>query len=177
MPVFSDLTGLRFGRLLVQRLSKKSGKHKYWVCLCDCGNTKEILGPHMVNGHSKSCGCFRSEVSGARLRKHGRSKSDEFLMWNRSKARAKRKNLEFAIEISDIIIPSVCPLLNIPLVKGEGSYGPKPNSPSLDRLDSSKGYVKGNVWVISHRANNMKSDSSLDEFQLLAKNWADKLAA
>jgi hypothetical protein len=177
MPAFSDLTGLRFGRLLVQCLSDKSGKHKYWICLCDCGKTKEILGPHMVNGHTKSCGCFRSEVTSARTRKHGRSKSDEFLMWNRTKTRAKKKNLEFTIELSDIVIPETCPLLSIPLVKGEGHYGPTPNSPSLDRIDSSKGYIKGNVWVISHKANNMKSDSTLGEFQLLAKNWANKLAA
>lgn len=85
-------------------------------------------------------------------------------MLYRAKKRAKLKNLEFNIDESDII-PKFCPILGIELKvanKGEGKGG-RHYSPSLDRIDSSKGYIKGNVWVISNRANTIKSDASKEE--------------
>lgn len=86
------------------------------------------------------------------------------LMYRRAKARAKRRDLEFSIEPDDITIPLRCPVLNIPLGIGNENYY---NSPSLDRIDSSKGYIKGNVRVISWRANSLKKDANIDEFRHL----------
>jgi len=94
------------------------------------------------------------------------------LMLSTAKARAKRKNLEFNIDISDIIIPKVCPILNIPLIKNFGS-GKSSNSPSLDRIDSALGYIKGNIQVISSKANTMKNNGTLDEMIMLGE-WAIK---
>lgn len=55
-----DLTGQRFGRLLV--LSKADGKPGRWNCLCDCGNEKVVYGSCLVSGSTKSCGCYRREL-------------------------------------------------------------------------------------------------------------------
>ena len=56
-----DLTGQRFGRLTVIRKTNLTGKSK-WLCQCDCGNTKEILGYNLTSGtHTKSCGCLQKE--------------------------------------------------------------------------------------------------------------------
>ena len=44
---------------------------------------------------------------------------------------------------------------------------------SLDRIDSSKGYVKDNIWVISHKANSIKNNATLTELKLIIKNWRD----
>ena len=88
----------------------------------------------------------------------GRRRSDvpEYLiLWN-AKHRATRKNLEFSLELSDIVIPTHCPVFGIPM-----------ESPSLDRIDSSLGYVRGNVRVISKRANSLKSNGTLRELQLI----------
>ena len=86
-----------------------------------------------------------------------------------ARRRSKAKGLDLTIEVSDIQIPEVCPLLGIPIVKGSHAParkgGPTPNSPTLDRKDPSKGYVKGNVWVISWRANKLKSDATLEELE------------
>lgn len=78
-----------------------------------------------------------------------------------AKYRAKKNNLDFEIELEDIVIPKICPILNIPLFSSKGHSGP--NSPSIDRIDSSKGYIKGNVQVISHKANTIKSNATLQE--------------
>lgn len=81
--------------------------------------------------------------------------------------RAKKQGLDFNITKYDFEIPEVCPILGIDLFKSDRS-GANPNSPSLDRLVPSKGYTKGNVWVISKLANYMKNSASFDELMMFA---------
>lgn len=88
-----------------------------------------------------------------------------------AKYRAQKRDLEINIELADIVVPEKCPILNIPIIRGEGKV--LPNSPTLDRIDSRKGYVKGNIQVISFRANTVKNDLLLEEIELLYK-WAAK---
>jgi hypothetical protein len=88
----------------------------------------------------------------------------------RVKVRALEKGIEFNLNESDIEMPDKCPILGIPLVFGSPlpSGGVSGNTPSLDRKDNSKGYIKGNVQVISYRANTLKRDASLEELRLIA---------
>lgn len=89
-------------------------------------------------------------------------------MWKAAYNRAIEKGLDFTIEESDIVIPEICPLLGVPL-----KFGNKEDynySPSLDRIDNTKGYIKGNVWVISKKANTMKSSATIGELQTFCKN-------
>lgn len=88
-------------------------------------------------------------------------------MFQRVKSRAKRNGIPFNLEENDIVIPDVCPVLGIPIEANHGRSGYFPDSPSLDRIVPSKGYTKGNVRVISQRANQLKSDATLDEVRLL----------
>lgn len=65
-----DLTGRRFGKLVVLHMEGRIGNHIAWVCKCDCGNiTKPITGNNLKNGHVKSCGCEykKHEMTGSRL--------------------------------------------------------------------------------------------------------------
>lgn len=95
-----------------------------------------------------------------------REKYPDRIMWTNAKLRAKENNIEFNIEFSDIVIPKFCPLLGIPISTGPLHEG----SPSLDRVDISKGYIKGNVRVISYKANTMKSNATKEELKLFAQN-------
>lgn len=79
-----------------------------------------------------------------------------------ARLRAKRMGLEFNLTIGDIVVPETCPVLGIPLVIGNRK-GWSTTSPTLDRIDNSKGYIKGNICVISWRANSLKSDATLAE--------------
>ena len=95
------------------------------------------------------------------------------VLLNSAKRRSKDKNYKFNIELSDINIPTECPILGIPILKvyTEGKKaGPTPNSASLDRIDNHKGYVKGNIQVISHLANTMKASATPEELIKFA-NW------
>lgn len=96
---------------------------------------------------------------------------DKYLYWQ-LKARAK-KNLDFDLEMTDVVIPEVCPILGIKLERNIGKLSGSQNSPSVDRIDNTKGYVKGNIQVISLRANVMKSDASPEELRKFA-NWIKK---
>jgi hypothetical protein len=94
-------------------------------------------------------------------------------MLQRAKTRSKNRNHEFNLEFSDIIVPEYCPILNIKLEYNSGRAGGEKNSPSLDRKDNTKGYVKGNVIVISQLANCMKNSASIEELKIFAK-WINK---
>lgn len=85
-----------------------------------------------------------------------------------ARRRASAKNIDFNITEEDIEIPSMCPILEVPLVIGtKGNYE---YSPSLDRIDNSKGYVKDNIQVISKKANSMKNSATLEELKAFCKN-------
>ena len=73
--------------------------------------------------------------------------------------------MAFNIEIEDVIIPEECPVLGIPLKVLSGSD----NSPTLDRVDNRLGYIRGNVAVISHRANTIKNSASIEELEKVIK--------
>ncbi len=88
-------------------------------------------------------------------------------MLNGAKNRAKDKSLPFDLELSDIVIPEFCPILGIRLEAQEGRSSAC--SPSLDRIVPEKGYTKGNVQVISMKANQIKSDATADEITAVAK--------
>lgn len=81
-------------------------------------------------------------------------------LYRAAKARAKRKNIAFDIELNDIVIPEFCPILQIQLKVGNGKI--VDTSPSLDRIDNSLGYVKDNIQVISNLANRMKNSASTE---------------
>lgn len=77
--------------------------------------------------------------------------------------RSKAKGIPFDLELSDVVIPTNCPVLGIKLEPGVERVGW--SSPSLDRKYPEQGYVKGNVRVISYRANTLKNNASLEEME------------
>ena len=82
---------------------------------------------------------------------------------------AKKRNLEHTITINDIVIPDVCPLLDVPLTRILGK-GRVPTNASLDRIDSAKGYTPDNIQVISYLANVMKNNATEEQLVEFAIN-------
>ncbi len=101
--------------------------------------------------------------------RRNRNRRDRYgAMWVAAKERARERGLAFNLKPADIVTPKRCPLLGIPLLSSRGKA--TENSPSLDRLNPRKGYVRGNVWVISHRANRLKNNATLRELEKLVRN-------
>lgn len=86
-------------------------------------------------------------------------------MLRRCKRRASSLGVEFSLVEEDILIPEYCPILNIKLIKSADID----SAPSIDRVDNTRGYTKDNIIIISHRANRLKSDASIDELNKLVE--------
>lgn len=90
-----------------------------------------------------------------------------------AKYRAKKQGIPFDISVDDFDIPEFCPIFpHIPIIIGEGKHCF--TSPSLDRIIPDLGYVKGNVQIISYRANRMKNDGTLQELIMMGE-WANQI--
>ena len=86
--------------------------------------------------------------------------------FRRKKQNARKTKWEWSIELSDLDFPKFCPVLGIEL--DWFAEARAENSPSIDRIDSTLGYVRGNVAVMSWRANRIKNDGTAEEHQKIA---------
>lgn len=75
MPKLIDLTGQKFGRLIVIRQAGKNKRRQSrWLCKCDCMQKIIVVGFSLKNGNTKSCGCLQKELTASRSTKHGHTK-------------------------------------------------------------------------------------------------------
>lgn len=108
-------------------------------------------------------------------RRQWRSRNLVRALFLEAKARAKARGLEFSISLEDIpAMGETCPLLGHPFPPPDERR--TPYSPSLDRVDASKGYVKGNVWIVGYRANLIKNDGTAEEHEMIAKAIRERLS-
>jgi hypothetical protein len=116
--------------------------------------------------------------SGKAKRKVSKTDAPWYYLWKSRRAAAKQEGIEFTITVEyvETIWTDVCPILGVPFqiqTKSDPNYN-RNLSPSIDRIDPSKGYVEGNVAVISFRANRLKNDGTLEEHRRLV-SWMESL--
>lgn len=90
---------------------------------------------------------------------------------NMVKARAKLQEIPFDLTIEDFVIPETCPILGIPLDRRDRNH-----TPSVDRLVPELGYTKGNMRIISMRANRLKQDATIEEVEKILRYMQKELA-
>lgn len=152
---------------LVYFLFNKSLPKEYETIVhLDSNKSNNLIENLSVKCFTKSLKMKKSEKYKQRVLLN-KSNELERKMLTSAKKRALEKGIIFDLTLDDILIPEYCPILKIRLEKKGGS--PTPNSPSLDRFDPKKGYTKDNVWVISFKANCMKSNASLSDLILFAE--------
>jgi hypothetical protein len=179
------LENQKFGRLTVVRREvtrRTTGGNPVgqWLCLCDCGKEKIISTLSLTQGKVKSCGCYRTELSpthGFKNTHGGFSKQAtakdriKYQALSNIKERARRRGYESDLAFEDL--PELfdsCPILGIPYQKG--SLKNKDASPSIDRKNPNLPYLKkykGNLVFISHRANRLKADATVEELEKVIK--------
>lgn len=161
-----NLVGKRFGKLIViKEIPKKerSYKARWWLCKCDCGNFKETITASLVKGSVFTCGCSRF---GENSKQWSGYKNISGSFWSSLVCSAKERKLDLKVtkEYLQKLLESQnfkCALSGVPI--GIHTFK-KENSASLDRIDSSKGYVEGNVQWVHKYLNSMKWDLSMEEF-------------
>lgn len=159
-----QMIGKIYGNLKILNLSDNNDETKLtellWICECNCGNIIERKTSSLIKGWKLHCGHVSEE-------RKNRLNSPVWRMYKEARSRAKKNNLKFDIELSDIIIPKYCEVLGIKLICGLNKACS--NSPSLDRIDNTKGYIKENIKVISLKANRMKNNASIEEVEAILR--------
>ena len=120
---------------------------------------------HGTPKNRQTCGGCNAAYMRGYLRRRS-EEQPEWAVWHRAKKRAARLGLVFDLPLSAVVIPASCPALGTPLVVGGGR---SPQSPSLDRIDPTQGYITGNCRVISDHANRIKGNLDLDALKDRAK--------
>jgi hypothetical protein len=171
---FQDLTGKTFDKLTVisfdrKETTPKGYRYYYWNCQCDCGNTTSVERGHLLKGKIRSCGCLHHRQGNEHPSFTGYGE-----IWGgyfssiKSGANDKRaRKIEFNLTIEylwELFLKQnrKCSLTGRELsFDKRGTYN---QTASLDRIDSSKGYVKGNVQWVHKDINRMKSDFDQKKF-------------
>ena len=92
MPKMIDVTGKRFGRLTVVKLSGRDAhNHPLWECVCDCGNVIRIPSSRLRSGNTSSCGCLHNEQLAVRNTRHGDSRTRMYHIYKGMKSRCYRE--------------------------------------------------------------------------------------
>jgi hypothetical protein len=184
---FIDLTGMVFGSWVVLSLTED---RTYWNCRCRCGDIVRVYASNLRGGRTKSCikcSATFGEENGlvrATKKKHGENytqKSDEWYgQASGIFARCREKGIPLGFDTAHqlatylkSIVPNRCPVLGYEMVRK--CKGKK--SPSVDRIRPELGYVKGNIQIISLKANTMKTDASNEEMEMFARWVIDRPVA
>jgi len=162
-----DLTGNIYGRLKVIKFYEKRKQHQYWLCECNCGNTTIVKHSHLTCQSIRSCGCSHFYTNSKHPHWTGYKEIPGSYLCV-IKQSAKRRNLEF--KLSSEYIWNLyekqnrkCALTG-ELIEFNKTAKDRDGTASLDRIDSSKGYVEGNVQWVHKIINVMKQDLTDKKF-------------
>ena len=141
---------------------RPSGYHNKQCNSCRRFGERETLRIKMQQ-RRQDYHAYMNETARKSHLKARRERPESFFVY-RAKQIAIKKHLPFNLTVADIIIPEICPVLGIPLQFATAGQATD-NSPSIDRVIPELGYVRGNVEIISKRANTIKSFGTIEEHQ------------
>jgi hypothetical protein len=177
-----DVTGQRFGRLVVVSRANVRKGYAAWNCVCDCGANVVASGSNLRNGQTRSCGCLRRETTASRSLTHGHSVgyayTGTYSSWCNIKARCLNPQHKNYARYGGRGI-TVCERWRDSFQSFLEDMGEKPAGAWVERVDNERGYEPGNcVWATPREQNNNRRDSRFLELnghkQTMAQ-WAREL--
>lgn len=172
-----DITGQRFGRLVVIRRDGERFGQVLWHCQCDCGSTKAIVGNTLRRGLAQSCGCLQKERTSAAKTTHGGRNGKLYKQWHSMLERCHSPQSQAFADYGARGI-SVCKRWQS-FANFRADMGERPPGMSIERLDNSKGYEPGNcVWATpAQQARNKRNNVMLrfGEREMCLADWAKHL--
>jgi hypothetical protein len=180
-----DLTGMRFGKLLVLSEVERPGKRgqtnrRAWLCQCDCGETKAVRAFALLKEHgTRSCGCLRREWCAGTLRakntRHGKSKTSEYGIWKKIIARCTDPGETHFKDYGGRGI-AICDRWLQSFEAFHEDMGPRPSGDhSIERIDNNGPYDPGNCKWATRReqGRNKRSNRRLehDGKSLIVADW------
>jgi hypothetical protein len=177
-----DLTGQTFGRLFVEGRARLD-RRNYWVCRCECGQTRLNNTTDLTHGKAKSCGCWKLELAIARLTRHGCSSPSAraqtaYLVWASAKSRCYNKNNKKYADYGGRGI-TMCDEWRNNFATFAKDMGPRPIGYELDRIDNDGNYCPSNCrWANATEQVRNRRCAIVIEWKGQAKrlpDWADEL--
>lgn len=165
MDRYKDLTGQKFGRLTaLHRLHNYHKKGTYWLCVCECGNLKEINIKDLRKGNTKSCGCLKRDKLlkfHKGLITHGKSNTRLYRIWKAMKQRCYKKYSnsykyygERGIKICDDWLNDNTTFFDWAMKNGYN------DTLTIDRIDVNGNYSPDNCrWVTMEQQNKNRNNS------------------
>jgi hypothetical protein len=171
----NNLRDKRFGKLVaIERPTNGAGKGVRWLCRCDCGGTVTTLSSSLISGKTQSCGCIKSGVWDS---DPGELGFRELLGKYRRNAQVRGLPFELTTAEFRALTQAPCSYCGAPPAKIQPSSSKRPNGlahgsytySGVDRIDSSRGYVAGNVVSCCTTCNLAKNEMPRDDFILLIR--------
>lgn len=156
---YTEISSLLGGKISKQRVKQIAQKHHIDAVSIKKAHKQEAISAQMFAKFGERW--QDKEYRTSLIYQTMRSK------FNAKRSNASRSKWEFTVDFGTLTFPSHCPMLGIELNYFTDGYA-QDSSVSFDRIDSSKGYINGNVIVISWRANRIKNDGSAEEHQKIA---------
>jgi hypothetical protein len=174
MPAFQDLTGQKFGRLLVESCSDRRSGNIYWSCLCDCGQRCTVRADRLKSGETKSCGCWHVESVTQRSTKHGGIRSGSYKTWQAMIERCRNPN-NSGYHLYGARGVRVCPEWSASYQAFRDDMGDRPSDRhSIDRIDPNGDYGPSNCrWATPNQQARNRRDSNNLTLNGVTRNIAD----
>lgn len=172
MGKFVDLTGFRYGRLTVVSRGKtvkrpgNRGTLTYWICKCECGNTKEVLNSDLKKGVTTSCGCYQRQRAKEANMTHGFSDTRLYSIWSHIKERCTNHNANDFNRYGGVGV-SVCEewLASFESFRDWSLKNGYKDDLTIDRIDGTRGYEPSNCrWATTEQQNNNRKNNIIVEY-------------